>query len=63
MSTKLSNEIKGGHGWDQAIRDAEEELHSLERQRLRLQQAIRIFKINKKERLQWPTGRIIGQKG
>jgi hypothetical protein len=40
--------------WDDAIKDAEGELRILERKLVRLQQAIRIFRVNKKDGVPWP---------
>jgi len=42
--------------WDTAIGDAETELRLLSRQRARIQQALRIFKLNKKDGMEWPGG-------
>ncbi len=63
MSTKMSKQTKRGARWDEAIRVAEEEVRSLSNQKARLQQAIKIFKANKKDGVDWPGGEIIGQKG
>ena len=41
--------------WDDAIKDAEEEIQLLRRQKARLEQAIRIFKANKKDGVCWPV--------
>ncbi len=49
--------------WDAAIKDAEGELQALARKRMRLQQAIRIFRANKRDGVRWPGDRIIGQDG
>jgi cell division protein FtsL len=43
--------------WELAIIDAENEIQHLNRQIRRLQQAKRIFKINKKEGVPWPTAK------
>jgi len=40
--------------WDDAIRIATDELRQIEVQKKRLQQAIRTFQLNKKERVPWP---------
>jgi hypothetical protein len=40
--------------WDIATSDAQAEITLLARKKARLQQAIRIFKANKKEGVQWP---------
>jgi hypothetical protein len=40
--------------WDNAIRDAREEIRLLSRQKARLQQAIRIFELNKRDGMEWP---------
>jgi hypothetical protein len=40
--------------WDDAIRDAESEIQRLNLQAKRLQQAIRIFRLNKREGVEWP---------
>jgi hypothetical protein len=63
MSNKMSNahpndEQAESKEWDKAIHDAEEELRATEVQRRRLRQAIAIFKLNKKERVEWPYPRI-----
>lgn len=41
---------------DIAIRDAEGEIELLSRNRKRLQQAIRIFRANKRDGVPWPGG-------
>jgi len=57
MSITLSNKCQHDDSkWDDAIRDAKEEIRALSRHKARLQQAIRIFRENKRERLQWPSG-------
>ena len=40
--------------WDNAIRDAENEIRELDRRRARLRQAIRIFQANKADKVNWP---------
>ena len=54
VSTLMSNRKIDSSRWDEAIRDAEGEIRALTRQRNRLQQAIRIFKQNKCDRMEWP---------
>lgn len=55
LSIALSNNSQVDESpWDTAIRDAEAELRLLSRQRARIQQALRIFKLNKKEGMEWP---------
>ena len=49
--------------WDEAIKDAEGEIRVLAKQRVRLQQAVRIFKANKRDGVKWPGGGIIGHNG
>jgi hypothetical protein len=61
VSTKMSKQTKDYVGWDEAIAVAEQEISSLSRRKSRLQNAIRIFKANKKEGVPWPGGEIIGQ--
>jgi hypothetical protein len=51
VSTNVSS--KAASRWDEAIRDAEGEILALSRQRARLQQAVRIFKANRRERVKW----------
>jgi hypothetical protein len=43
--------------WSAAIRDAKGEISSLTRQLARLRQAIRIFEVNEREKMDWPGGR------
>jgi len=62
LSKKLSKEFNSvthsrqtaDSQWDSAIRDAEMEVELLVRQQSRLRQAIRIFKQNKSDGMQWP---------
>ncbi len=59
MSTNLSNDIVNSsqsneNKWDKAIFDAEEEIKSLRKQSYRLRHAVRIFKKNKRDGMQWP---------
>ena len=63
VSIEPPTENQSSQQWDEAIKDAEEEVRSLTRQRTRLQQAVRIFKANKRDGMKWPGGGIIGQKG
>jgi hypothetical protein len=58
LSTKMSNM---SDKWCQAIRDAEDEIRFLTRQRSRLERAVRIFRENKRDGVPWPGDGIIGQ--
>jgi hypothetical protein len=62
VSNNVSIENQASKRWDEAIRDAEGELRVLTRQRMRLQQAIRIFQANKRDGVKWPSRGIIRQK-
>ena len=54
--SKVTNEgnNKERNSWEQAIRDAEEEIRFLVRKKLRLEQAVRIFKANRRDGVPWP---------
>jgi hypothetical protein len=55
LSMTLSNHSQRHDSpWDTAIQDAEAEISLISRQRARLRQAIKIFKLNKKEGIEWP---------
>jgi len=43
--------------WDSAIADAEREIIELRKKRARLEQAVRIFRENKKDGVKWPGGK------
>lgn len=55
VSKKMSIEKEAATApeWDKAIRDTEEELRLITIQRRGLQQTLRIFKLNKQERVEW----------
>lgn len=55
LSKILSNDrnVKENE-WDAAIRDAEAEIVELARQKARLESAVRVFRQNKLEGMEWP---------
>ena len=68
MSVRVSNNVsnKGQEKavkWDVAIRDAELEINELVKKKTRLEQAIRIFRENKKDGMHWPSKELRPTKG
>jgi len=44
--------------WDSAIQDAEEEIELLAKQKERLENAVCVFKANKRDGIPWPGERV-----
>jgi len=54
VSNKMSTDKADGEQWEKAIADATEELRVVTRRKARLEQAIRVFRRNKKDGIEWP---------
>jgi len=54
VSINVSRQRQTSGGWDLAIVEAEQEIQDLNRKKKRLEQALRIFRLNKKEGVKCP---------
>lgn len=58
LSTTLEATCQSGDSkWDIAITDAQDELRMLATRMVRLQQAVKIFRANKRDGIPWPKKR------